>query len=97
MSSSDKRSVYDPPTMYAELPTPRRLAANGYIAYLAKGGPSNAYGTRAGWGKTPTEAIRASLYWANQMPWVRVVCADKAPLWAQEAIRESANTGDVSK
>jgi len=78
-------NVYDAPTWSADLPMPRRLAARGYVAYLSANGPSNAATTRPGFGRTPTDAIRASTYWANQLPWVRVVPFDRAPRWAREA------------
>ncbi len=76
---------YDPPTLTATLPAPKRLSRYGYVAYLARGAPSNAANTRPGFGATPTEAIQASCYWANQMPWVRVVPANRAPRWARRS------------
>jgi hypothetical protein len=79
-------SVYDAPTWSATLPEPRRLAKNGYVAYADydHGCPSNAAATRPGYGRTPTEAIQSSTYWANQLPWVLVVRFDRAPRWARE-------------
>jgi hypothetical protein len=77
---------YDPPTLTATLPTPRQLSLYGYIAFAARGAPSNAADSYPGFGATPTEAIRDACYWANQMPWVRVVPANRAPRWAQEIV-----------
>jgi hypothetical protein len=64
--------------------TPRRPARHGYVAYLRHPDQhSNAANSHAGWGRTPKEAAEACYYWANQVPWVRVVRADAAPQWAR--------------
>ena len=63
-----------------------------YITYLLK--PechTNAYATYPGIGATKKESVDNSLYYSNQLPWVRTVAASRAPAWAQ---RESRSTRD---
>lgn len=43
-----------------------------YESYVGKGAPSNAYGSRRGYGRTPTEAHQHADHWANQLPWARI-------------------------
>ena len=82
--------VGNPLSAYSEYPTPRRPAEGGYIAYVPQEAPSNAAGWRPGWGRTPTEAGRCALFWANQGPYVRVVRAAAAPKWVVRMLQEEA-------
>jgi len=73
-----------------------RLAKNGYVTYLRNPGQhTNAYPTHAGWGDTPQASRYASVYYANQMPWVVTVRADRAPQWAREEASEAAEWNGV--
>jgi len=61
-----------------------------YVAYLPQPDlHTNAAPSHAGWGRTREEAEAESTYWANQRPWVRIVPASRAPLWALEEAREA--------
>ena len=82
-------NLHDAPTWTAELSTPSRLARRGYVAYLRDPDQhTNAAGNGPGWGVTPTDALQASTYWANQLPWVSVVRYERAPAWARRAVEE---------
>ena len=58
-----------------------------YITYLTDLSQSNSYSSHPGWGETKEESVKCSLYWANQLPWVKTVPASKAPKWARLAAR----------
>lgn len=90
-----RKTTQQKPTLNAKWPAPARLAQEGYVAFLRAGAPSNAWRSNAGFGRTPTEAIRASCYWANQLPWVTVVRAVRAPKWAREEAQESATEAEA--
>ena len=45
----------------------------------------------AGYGDTKEESKANSLYWPNQLPWVRTVAASRAPRWAQIEAQEQDN------
>lgn len=42
-----------------------------YESYIGKGAPTNAAGSRRGYGLTPDQAHRDAQHWANQAPWAR--------------------------
>lgn len=47
---------------------------------------SNSYETYPGYGRTKEESVKNSLYYSNQLPWVKTVPASKAPKWARDEI-----------
>ena len=77
---------FDIPTSRLTLPTPRKLARSGYVAYAQAGVPGHPWPTWPGQGRTPTEAIRDSCYWENQIPFIQVVSRPRAPWWAIYAL-----------
>lgn len=82
-----KLNIYNPPSWNATIKSPNKLSKYGYIAYLPQ--PwlyTNTSYSGPGYGDTPQEAMRAATYWANQITWVKVVPANKAPKWARELI-----------
>ena len=89
-------NAYDPPTAHATIPHRGRLAAGGYVAYASRRVPYNRSPSHPGFGATPTEAIQASCYWANQIHAVRVVPATRAPRWVLDSLerRRALDAGD---
>ena len=61
-----------------------------YIAYLTNQMQTNASPTHAGGGSTKELALKASTYYANQHPWVKLVPFSRAPKWAQQETKEAA-------
>lgn len=60
-----------------------------YVAYLPDPERhSNAAAFHAGIGSTKEKAFENAMYWANQLPWVRIVAASRAPQWAVDEALE---------
>lgn len=61
----------------------RTRSRGGYICYAPRC-PSNRADYYPGYGSTERDALLAACYWANQVPFIRVVPLAKAPKWAVE-------------
>jgi len=83
-AATPKLNAYTPASAYADVPTPTRLADGGYYVWVDRAAPSNASGWKVGHGRTPTEAHRSAMYWANQAPWARCTPAGRTPRWVIE-------------